>query len=473
MLQTIGLRTVLTSKPITSFQSQQRRWLTCQVSSAYEKRVKKKELSLDNHQVTVVDALSDLGQNLVSYENLLVEKTAGNSSIFSRLFNLGGSSQEGQNVVTVARGEKIKGLYIWGTVGGGKTMLMDMFYDNLRGLEKTAGLRKHRTHFHDFMQEVHRLIHETKKSAPPRDMRQWDKYQPFDPIPPVGNVLLAKANLLCLDEFQVTDIADAMILKSLFKYLFDHGLVLVATSNRPPDDLYKNGLQRSNFIPFIDLLKRRCNSASLDPGVDYRRKALAGAEKLFFDLSAESSQAMDGMFKFLAAKETDRVGPKTVRIKGRDVKFSKVCGAVADCTFSELCERPLWTNDYGKMTQIFHTVFIRNIPIMNLKTKSEARRFITLIDTLYDHKIRVVASGAADYWDLFQPEQVSEQEKLEQNRMLIDDLGIRAENTGSLDAGVFSGEEEIFAFDRTISRLTEMQTKEYWKKWNTAHLSNK
>jgi len=190
-------------------------------------------------------------------------------------------------------------------------------------------------------------------------------------------------------------------------------------------------------------------------------------------LSEESSQAMDGMFKFLASKETDRVGPKTVRIKGRDVTFSKVCGAVADCTFSELCERALWTNDYAKMTQIFHTVFIRDIPIMNLKTKSEARRFITLIDTLYDHKIRVVASGAADYWDLFQPESIDSQERLEQNRLLIDDLAIKASSSGSLDAGVFSGEEEIFAFDRTVSRMTEMQTKEYWKKWNTAHLSNK
>ena len=155
----------------------------------------------------------------------------------------------------------------------------------------------------------------------------------------------------------------------------------------------------------------------------------------------------------------------TVRVKGRDVSFAKTCGSMADCTFDELCKRPLWTNDYLKMTQIFHTVFIRNIPIMNQKTKSEARRFITLIDTFYEHKIRVVASGYAPYWNLFQPDHISEQERLEENRMLIDDIKIDANEGGNLEAGVFSGEEELFAFDRTASRLTEMQTKDYTKKW--------
>ena len=159
-------------------------------------------------------------------------------------------------------------------------------------------------------------------------------------------------------------------------------------------------------------------------------------------------------------------------IKGRDVTFQKACGQVVDCEFEELCGRPLWTNDYLKMANIFHTVFIRNIPIMNMKTKSEARRFITLIDTLYDNRVRVIASAQGPYWDLFRPETKSEQDKLDENRMLIDDLGIRASSEGSLDAGVFSGEEELFAFDRTTSRMTEMQSKDYWGQWE-AYMANK
>ena len=352
---------------------------------------------------------------------------------------------------------------------------MDLFYETVYPFNEEDKKIKRRVHYHDFMIEVHHLIHEAKKKAPPRDISKWDRHQPFDPIPPVGEEILAKTWLLCLDEFQVTDIADAMILKQLFSYLFKHGLVLIATSNRPPDDLYKNGLQRSNFVPFIELLKTRSHVVSLDPGVDYRRKAMSSAERYYFDLTDENSggnDSMDTLFKIMISKENDVVGPKTIRIKGRDVSFSKACGQVVDCDFEELCGRPLWTNDYIKMGNIFHTVFIRNIPVMNMKLKSEARRFITLIDTLYDNRTRVIASGHGEYWDLFKPDGVSEQEKLEENRMLIDDLGIKAADQNSLNASVFSGEEELFAFERTVSRLTEMQTKDYWSLWSD-HMVNK
>jgi len=420
-------------------------------------RIKYRDLGDDPHQ-----------QEVTSHFQILYSKLAGYRPAQPSFFNTIFASSSSKRWTGSGRVKIPKGVYLWGTVGGGKTMLMDLFHDTLEGLDPDIKCR--RVHYYDFMQDVHRRMHEAKKHAPPRDVSRWDSYQPFDPVPPVGDSIVEESWVICLDEFQVTDIADAMILKQLFAYLFDKGVILVATSNRPPNDLYKNGIQRSNFLPFIDMLGEKCTIVSLDPGVDYRRKNLGGADKLFFNQSKpedEADENMKSLFKFMAAQETDRVGEMTIRIKGRDVHFDKACGGILDCDFAELCARPLWTNDYLKITQVFHTVFIRNIPRMSQKNRTESRRFICLIDTLYDHKIRVIASGEDDYWNLFQNEKISEQQRLEESRLLIDDLGLKAAEKGSLDSGVFSGEEELFAFDRTVSRLTEMQTKDYWKKWKS------
>ncbi|XP_018318592.1 putative ATPase N2B isoform X1 [Agrilus planipennis] len=303
------------------------------------------------------------------------------------------------------------------------------------------------------MIDVHKKIHETKTLVAPN--LDYEKSKPFDPIPIVADAINSKAWLICFDEFQVTDIADAMILKRLFTQLFDNGTVVVATSNRPPDDLYKNGLQRSNFLPFIPILKSRCQVLSLDSGIDYRLRISSNETKYFVN----NDEAVDEIFKYLCSRETDCVRPRTFNIQERNVSFQKTCGRILDATFDELCNRPLGANDYLLLTQFFHTVIIRDFPQLTLSSRSQTRRFITMIDTFYDNKVRVVINAQVPLKDLFLRQKPDNLHLSDENRMLMDDLKVSQEDA---TANVFTGDEEIFAFDRTSSRLAEMQTKEYW-----------
>ncbi|XP_014849396.1 PREDICTED: lactation elevated protein 1 [Poecilia mexicana] len=415
----------------------------------FERLVQSGSLKKDAQQKYVLQRLALLQQTLKTYTNRMYLNPLSTQHYKDH------SRQPQNDDATTTKTEPPpqqppppKGLYIYGNVGSGKTMLMDLFYSHV---ENSC---KKRVHFNSFMLDIHKRIHRRKQSLPKRRLGEMFNY---DPISPVAMEISSEICLLCFDEFQVTDVADAMILKQLFEALFKTGVVVVATSNRPPDDLYKNGLQRDTFLPFIDMLKKYCHTVCLDSGMDYRRLDRPAAGKLYHLTGEAGAEAyLDALFEELALRQKSVTRSRVLTVLGREVTLQKTCGSIADCTFEELCGKPTGASDFLEMARIFDTVFIRHVPKLTLTLKDQARRFTTLIDNFYDHKVRVVLLAAAPLEQLF----VHTGGEDERDRQLLDDLGLSDEAAERLS--LFTAEEEIFAFQRTVSRLREMQTEAYW-----------
>ena len=270
-----------------------------------------------------------------------------------------------------------QGLYLYGPVGRGKSMLMDLFFRSVP-IE-----RKRRVHFQAFMVEVHEALHRRRTEGGDDDVLSW-----------LAGEVLEKAWLLCFDEFQVTNIADAMILGRLFEALFERGLVVVATSNTPPDALYEGGLQRERFLPFIALLKERLDLLALEGPVDYRRRRLAEMPLYFTPLGPETHAALGSAWDRLT--DCAEGMPRTLTVKGHELTVPRSTNGVAWIGFTELCERPLGAEDYIALSRRFPTVILEAVPVMGRGRRDPARRFVALIDALYEFKTKVVVSADAE-----------------------------------------------------------------------------
>lgn len=307
----------------------------------------------------------------------------------------------------------VKGLYMWGGVGRGKTMLMDLYY------EVTVIQRKRRVHFHEFMTDVHERIHEHRQA------HKRGEVKGDDPILPVANQIAAETRLLLFDEFSVTDIADAMILGRLFTQLFEKGVIVVATSNVNPSNLYKDGLNRQLFIPFITMLKSQVEVLHLDSPTDYRLEKLAGAPVYVTPLGQQADTEMDRLWTKLTHGMKSHA--EELENKGRKIPVPCVASGAARFSFDDLCMQPLGASDYLRIANAYSTVFIEDIPVLSKARRNEAKRFINLIDTLYDNGIRIVVSAEAEPQKLYTSEDGT----------------------------------EAFEFDRTSSRLIEMRSEAY------------
>ncbi len=351
----------------------------------YQNDLQRPDFYADNAQANAVALLQDL------YERLLAQEQA-ESSIATRLSRLWRREREPE-----------MGLYFWGGVGRGKTYLVDTFFDAL------PIKRKKRVHFHRFMQRVH------------DDLTALSGEK--NPLQPIADGIAEEARVLCFDEFFVSDIADAMLLGSLMEALFARGVTLVATSNIEPDQLYKDGLQRTRFLPAIALIQRYTQIVNVDSGVDYRLRTLERAELYHWPLDDSAEQALMAGFEALANGRP--ATSTTLSINHRDIDVRRSTEGIAWITFHELCQKPRSPSDFIELGRIFHTVLLEGVPLLGSDREDAARRFINLVDEFYDRSVKLIITAEAP------PEKL------------------------------YAGNRLRFEFQRTLSRLQEMQSTAY------------
>lgn len=324
------------------------------IIDGYQRRLAEHEIEPDAAQAALATRLDALETELAAYRP--------KSSVLAKVFSKAPMAP--------------KGLYIWGSVGRGKTMLMDLFF------EETSFEPRRRVHFHEFMADVHDRIGNARAKVP------------GDPIPYVAEGIAKEARLLCFDEMHVTDIADAMILGRLFDALFAAGTVVVTTSNARPSDLYKNGLNRQLFLPFIAELEQRLEVIELGAQKDFRLDKLSGAKLYFYPADDAAKAALDDHWERLTGHHPGK--PQVIEVKGRKVVVPMASMGVARFHFADLCDKPLGANDYLHIAHAFHTVLIDDIPMLTPDRRDVARRFVNLVDAFYDNRICLIASAAAE-----------------------------------------------------------------------------
>jgi cell division protein ZapE len=321
-------------------------------------------------------------------------KTATPGGLLSRLFG----KSSAKNTL-----RPVQGLYMWGGVGRGKTWLMDLFFQTL------PGERKLRLHFHRFMLRVHQQLTALQGQE--------------NPLETIADSFKAETDVLCFDEFFVSDITDAMLLATLLQALFARGITLIATSNIPPDDLYRNGLQRARFLPAIDLIKEYCDVMNVDAGIDYRLRTLTQANLWLTPLQPETVVAMRHIFDKLAGQE-DETNP-LLQVNHRPLQAMASGDGVLAVEFHTLCEEARSQLDYIALSKIYHSVLLHNVPVMGLKDENAARRFLALVDEFYERRVKLVISAQTPMYEIYQ------------------------------------GERLKFEYQRCLSRLQEMQSEEY------------